>query len=141
MTGSAIGFHRNKGMSTSDTTNSADSLLVRGRILFHDIQKSIPREATAYIRLDDTSELDVPSKTIVQVIIKDFARLVNEGKPFLFTLHGTVPPENRSYSIDVLIDIDGDGRVSKGDFITMQNYSVKTFHPPTEMLIEVREVG
>jgi uncharacterized lipoprotein YbaY len=122
-------------------SNSAESILVRGRVLFQNIRTALPREATAYIRLDDTSELDVPSKTVAQVVLRDFARFVNERKPLLFVLYGTKPPENRSYSVDVLIDLDGDGRVSKGDFITMQNYPVRSFDPPTEIQIEVKEVG
>jgi hypothetical protein len=40
----------------------------------------------------------------------------------------------------VLVDLDGDGKISKGDYISMQSYPVLTFGSPSEVTIEVKQV-
>ena len=40
----------------------------------------------------------------------------------------------------MLVDVDGDGKVSVGDYISMQSYPVLTFGYPREVTIEVKKV-
>jgi uncharacterized lipoprotein YbaY len=49
--------------------------------------------------------------------------------------------ERDTYTVSVLVDIDGDGKISKGDYITMQSNPVLTYGSPSEVTIEVKQVG
>jgi uncharacterized lipoprotein YbaY len=96
------------------------------------------REAgyTVIIKLVDASFADAPSTTLLKVTyenVKDF--------PVLFSLSGLREfSQNSTYQIEVLVDADGDGKISKGDYINTSAVGVQPFHPKGYAYVMVREV-
>jgi uncharacterized lipoprotein YbaY len=112
---------------------SGNQIQVTGRITFE--AHAVPfTGATAYVSLLDVSRQDAPSKTIVKHTIPNVNYEV--GKKIEFSLTGTINDMRGTYIVDVHVDVDGDGRVSIGDYITMGYYTIS----PQEKQIDVGEV-
>ncbi len=57
-----------------------------------------------------------------------------------FTIEVGNVDEHASYNVRALIDVDGDGKPSRGDLVTVQSYPVLTYGYPTEVSVQVRRV-
>ncbi|MCQ1537069.1 hypothetical protein FTO70_15595 [Methanosarcina sp. KYL-1] len=91
--------------------------IIQGNILFESLETPV-EDATVYIRLDDVSLADAPSTVIAETSIEGVS-VGPEGKDSIpFTLVFQELVDNRTYSLYVHIDADGNGRVSKGDYVT-----------------------
>jgi uncharacterized lipoprotein YbaY len=113
--------------------------LVSGEIVFAE-RPQLPPEATAYVQLLDTSAADAPSSKVAEQVLKNIAEKANQGEAIPFAIEGTIEGERVSYTISVHVDLDGDGRISQGDFINMQSYPVLTFGFPNHVSVEVRRI-
>jgi hypothetical protein len=58
-----------------------------------------------------------------------------------FELSGLAPDERKRYSVRVLIDLDGDGAISRGDYISTTDHPVLTGGHPWNVVINVERVG
>jgi len=114
--------------------------LVSGEIQFAE-QPHLPSDAKAYVRLSDVSMADAPSRLIAEQVLTDVAEKANSGKPIPFVLYDTIQDPQASYAISVLVDVDDDGRISRGDFINMQSYPVLTFGYPSHLTVQVKKVN
>jgi uncharacterized lipoprotein YbaY len=121
---------------------------VKGEISFD--QKNIKSfsGATMYIRLEDVTMQDAPSKLISQHVIENVS--YNDSnvpghhqKKIKFTLFGHMVVDVRgSYSIRVHIDVDNNGKINSGDFITMESYPIITHgYPKDNISVLVRKVS
>ena len=113
--------------------------LVKGRIIFEEVARPFTA-ATIYVRLERITAADTASGSIADYVERDVAFDPKISSDLSFAIAGNSPDPRASYAIRVHIDIDGDGVVSKGDFISMQSYPVITFGHPTEVSILVRQV-
>ena len=114
--------------------------LVSGEI--HFAQKpQLPSDAKAHVRLLDTSMADAPSRLVAETVLKDISQQANLGNPIPFVLNGDPPHERGSYTISVLVDLDGDGKASPGDFINTQSYPVLTFGYPNNVSVQVKQIS
>ncbi len=113
--------------------------LVSGEIQF-DQPSHLPSDAKAYVHLSDVSAADAPSRMIAEQVLTDISQKANSGQSIPFVLYGTPPDERGSYAISVLVDLDGDGKISTGDFISMQSYPVLTFGYPNRVSVQVKKV-
>lgn len=86
------------------------------------------------VELRDTSLADAPAVPIKQVN----ATVNREGsKPVRITMDPGSLPEGTT--VWVHLDVDRDGRVSKGDYITVQSYPA-SISGPQEMTIQLKRV-
>jgi uncharacterized lipoprotein YbaY len=113
--------------------------LINGDIRFAE-RPSLPDGTKIYVRLLDTSMADAPAKVIAEQVLTDISEKANSGEPVAFTIDGKIENQQSSYSISVLVDVDGDGKRSKGDFINMQSYPVLTFGNPSQVSILVKPI-
>ncbi len=113
--------------------------VVRGEIKFAG-KPALPASAKMYVRLLDISSADAPSKVVAEQVIEHIERLLSKDQKVAFVLEPNSIDERASYSVSVLVDIDGDGKISKGDYISMQSYPVLTYGYPSEVTIEVKLV-
>jgi uncharacterized lipoprotein YbaY len=122
------------------------ALVVKGDIIFDNNVKSFSG-ATIYIRLNDVTMQDAPSKLILQQVIKDVN--YDDGnhgsshqKKFKFELFGNIVVDFRlRYAVSVHIDLDNDGKIGLGDLINMESYPVITHgYPKYNISVHVREV-
>lgn len=114
--------------------------LVSGEIRFAQ-PPHLPADAKAYVRLLETGMADAPSQMIAEQGLTNISEQANSGQPIPFKLLGNLKDERGSYTLSVLVDVDGDGKISKGDYINMQSYPVLTFGYPSEVSVLVKEVN
>jgi uncharacterized lipoprotein YbaY len=109
--------------------------MVRGGIRF---EAGTPpfRDATAYIRLEDVTRADAPSRLVAQEVLPGISTPPPGGQ-ILFEIETAGIEERASYNVSVLVDLDGDGKPSRGDFSTVQSYPVLTHSHPSEISVEV----
>ena len=113
--------------------------LVEGRITFEKVAPPVTG-ATMYVRLERITAADIASEAVAEYVERDVALDPKTSSDLSFAIAGNLPDPRASYAVRVHIDIDGDGEVSKGDFISMQSYPVITFGHPREVSILVRQV-
>ena len=79
------------------------------------------QNATIYVRLEDVSKADAPSKVLAETILKnvnfDSSTVVI---PFDLTVESI--DDNSDYNVSVLIDLNNNGKLDKGDFINMSTF-------------------
>jgi uncharacterized lipoprotein YbaY len=114
-------------------------LPVTGEILFDkDIGSFFG--ATAYVRLQDVSMSDAPSRTISEQIIKNVNHDPNVPKHISFSLY----PENYDltgrYIVSIHIDVNGNGVLDVGDLINMESYPVLTHGYPNKVSVQVKQI-
>jgi uncharacterized lipoprotein YbaY len=113
--------------------------LVKGKIMFE--EAALPfTGATLYVRLENITSVDVASKVVAEYVKRNVALDPKISSDVIFAIVGNLPDPRASYAVRAHIDIDGDGEVSQGDFISMQSYPVITFGHPSEVSILVRQV-
>lgn len=122
--------------------------LIKGKISFDQKNVKSFSGATIYIRLEDVTMQDAPSKLISQHVIENVSYNGSNvpghhQKKIKFTLFGHVVVDlRRSYSIRVHIDVDNNGKINSGDFITMESYPVITYgYPKDNISVHVTKVS
>jgi len=81
--------------------------------------------ATIYLRIEDVSRADAPSIVIVEKILKDISIDAKSPRNIPFSIHLPTEWERMRYALSVHIDVDGDGKISIGDYITSRNYPIE----------------
>ena len=115
--------------------------VIEGNILFEDLQSTFS-DATVYIRLDDVSLADAPSTTIADTMISSVMVDMNEGEASIYySLERPELDERFDYTIYVHVDVDGDEKVSKGDYVTTMHNSVNTTESDQVVDVTVSHVG
>jgi uncharacterized lipoprotein YbaY len=114
-------------------------IIVTGTITFEE-GVTPPNGATAYIRLIDTTLIDAAAKVIDEQIIRniDWSKVPVDGLEFCLKVV-RISPRNR-YEVSVLIDCDGDGRISPGDYYSTQSYPVLMGKKPQQIKVVVRSI-
>jgi uncharacterized lipoprotein YbaY len=112
--------------------------MITGTILFSDDVAHFSG-ATAYIHLLDVSKMDAPPETIAQQLIKDIKYPSDEKIDF--SLKGRIKDERGMYIVSVHIDVDGDGQISIGDYITTSYYEVAAVGNTTDLNVKVHRVS
>jgi uncharacterized lipoprotein YbaY len=113
--------------------------LVTGKILVGEDAQPFTG-ATVYVRLEDVSYADAPSRVIAEQVIHNVSYEADAGHEPEFALHGDIPDERGSYAVRVHVDLHGEGRVQRGDYVSTESYPVLTFGQPKEVSVRVREV-
>jgi uncharacterized lipoprotein YbaY len=114
--------------------------MLRGQVVFDDSTQSFDG-ATLYVSLEDTTMADESAVIIARQVTQDVAYDAHARNTLPFAFDGVVPDERAHYTVRVLVDLDGDGKISKGDFINVQSYPVMTRGAPREVAVRVKRVG
>lgn len=122
--------------------------LVKGDISFDQKNVKSFSGATIYIRLEDVTMQDAPAKLTSQQVIKNVSYegsnvAGHHQKKIKFALFGRMVVDvRRLYSIRVHIDVDNNGKINSGDFITMESYPVFIHgYPKDNISVHVRKVS
>jgi uncharacterized lipoprotein YbaY len=114
-------------------------LLVRGRIVFNENVPPI-ETATVYIRLEDISRADARAKLTAEKVMHNFSFVPGDaGLEFL--IYGDALDPRKRYGVRVHVDLDGDGKLSKGDYVSTQTYPVTTRNVPADLRIHVHRIS
>lgn len=107
------------------------SLLVEGRIILEDAPPF--SGATAYVRMEDVSRADAPSRVISEQILRNVSYSPQQNG-IAFVLHGMMPTPSGRYTISVHIDLNNNGKIDPGDYITMESFPVLTGGRPNKAI-------
>ncbi len=100
---------------------------INGTIIFD--KGEIFSNATIYIRLEDTSLMDVPSKILIKQTMSNisYGKNTNEnGIKFFIDIDKITFNSNNNYSIFVHVDVNNDGKLNSDDYVSFQNNPVLT---------------
>lgn len=106
---------------------------VTGEVLFGG--KEAFAAATVYVRLEDVSFADRPSAVIAEQVIPGVSR-----GPVAIDLRSAPLDPRGSYSVRVHVDVDGDGQITPGDYVSTESYPVLTHGHPANITVNVRRV-
>ena len=113
--------------------------VVTGRIFLEGWQGE-PGPATVYVRVLDTSRADASAVTVSTLAIRDVTLDLMDKDGIDFSLDiPAVDPRTR-YTVSVLVDLDGDGQSSPGDYRNMQSYPVLTHGHGNRVEIHARRI-
>jgi uncharacterized lipoprotein YbaY len=121
------------------TSVMAANAPITGTIEFPEATK-LPPQAKVYVRLLDTSAADAPARLVAEQVLQELPAEAHERKKIRFELRSGLVDERADYTVSVLVDVDGDGRLGRGDFINMQSYPVLTRGYPSNIEIVVEQV-
>jgi len=116
-----------------------DVQLVSGEVRFGEGNEAFS-EATAYVRLEDVSRADAPSRTIAEQVIRHVSYQPGQSGKLVFDLTGPAPDEHARYTVSAHIDVDKDGQVGHGDYISMESNPVLTHGYPRVVIVLLRKV-
>jgi uncharacterized lipoprotein YbaY len=120
--------------------SSSETPLVEGEILLGEPQRSFTG-ATVHVQLEDVSYADAPSKIIAEQAISDVSHESGTEQRLKFALYGDIPDERGRYIVTARVDLQGQGRVIRGDYLSMESYPVLTHGNPNQISVRLREVN
>ena len=113
--------------------------VVTGRIFLEGWQGE-PGPATVYVRVLDTSRADASAVTVSTLAIRDVALDLMDKDGIDFSLDiPAVDPMTR-YTVSVLVDLNGDGQSSQGDYRSMRAYPVLTCGHGNRVEVHARRI-
>jgi len=117
------------------------SVAVEGKIRFEENAAAFSG-AIMYVNLERVTYADAASETIASYIRQEmsFDPQNKDSDILTFKLEVSDINPQDDYAIRAHIDLDRDGKISRGDYINMQSYPVLTRGHPREVLILVRQV-
>jgi hypothetical protein len=124
--------HRH-GLSTMSQART-----ISGTIRFQDVSRPA-RDVTVYVRVEETSRLDAPASRVAEVVLRGVSILAG-SPPLPFTVPDVVPVPSGRYVVRVHADVDGDGQVSRGDYVSKQSHPVLASADPDVVAVVAHEV-
>jgi uncharacterized lipoprotein YbaY len=96
--------------------------------------------ATVRVTLVDVTRADAPSRTVTEETIRDVTHGGGPGGVVPFRLQVQSVDARARYAVRAHVDVDGNGQVSRGDYISTESHPVLTFDYPSRVTIRVRSV-
>lgn len=119
------------------SANNASSK-VTGRVAFGSDARFFSG-ATVRVRLEDVSRADASARTLAEQVIRDVSYTPGGASDVPFVLHVERLSERRAYSVRVHVDLDGDGDIKRGDYVSTESYPVTGGHAH-DLTVRVRRV-
>jgi uncharacterized lipoprotein YbaY len=119
--------------------NWSREVIVDGEIRLSDDAGAF-HNATVRVTLADVTRADAPSRTVAEETIRNVSHGGGPGGVVPFRLQLESPDPRTRYAVRAHVDVNGDGHVSRGDYISMESYPVLTFDAPSRVSIRVRPV-
>ena len=120
--------------------SSSESPLVKGEILLGEAERSFTG-ATVHVHLEDVSYADAPSRVVAEQVIPDVSHEPGTEHTLRFALYGDAPDEKGRYIVTVHVDLQGQGRVTRGNYLSVESYPVLTHGNPNQLSVRLREVN
>ena len=114
-------------------------VLVTGAILLPP-RESLPEGAVAYVHLLDSSLADAPATVVSVQVIKNAGDKIEPDRKIKFALYGDIKNLNANYKVSVHIDLDGDGKLSVGDYTNVESYPVISYGYSTYVEVKMVKV-
>ena len=106
-----------------------------GTIEFRDAREA--RDVTVHVRVQDTSRVDAAAVTVAEQILERVT-IAPGSPPLMFRVTGIPHNPQARYTVRVHADVDGNGVVSRGDYVSTQSYHVDTAAPhPIAIVVQL----
>jgi uncharacterized lipoprotein YbaY len=114
-------------------------IAIRGELSFQDNTVSLSG-AAVYVRLIDVSLADAAARTVSEYQNRSLPDGTNTSHKINFELTADPVDSRGSYTIAAHVDLDGDGKASIGDYITMESFPVSVQSPSAHYVVRVRRI-
>ena len=141
----SMGCTENETEQTINEIGDADENIIldensiQGKIIFDKPVQSFS-DATIYLNLEDVSLQDIESITITEDSIDDISLDANNMQPVQYTLDYPKLDDRMAYSLSVHVDVDGNGRLSNGDYYSTWHNPVPTEPGVHELNVHVEMI-
>jgi uncharacterized lipoprotein YbaY len=125
--------------SDAPSDQPAGGASTSGTIEFQEVCEPA-RNVTVYVRVQDTSSADAVALTVAQQVLRG-VDIVPGAPPIPFAVQGIPENARARYTVRVHADVNGNGAVSRGDYVSTQSYPVQTTGQPAVVTILARYVG
>ena len=113
--------------------------LLKGEIVFVENINSFAN-ATIYVKLEDVTLMDAPSKVISEQVINNVHYDPANQNKIKFVIYGEIINPQACYSISVHVDVDRDNKLSSGDFINTESFPVLTHGYSDTVSVRVKQL-
>ncbi len=114
--------------------------LVSGKIVFGEGSEAFSG-AILTVSLEEVGRADAPSSVVAEQTRHGVTWQPGEPGQTSFQLEGPAPDKAGQYIISAHLDVDGDGKISRGDYITMESYPVLTRGYPRRVTVHLKRIG
>jgi uncharacterized lipoprotein YbaY len=115
---------------------SLEELVVTGEVFGADWGTAAPG-AELVVRLEESSRADARSSVIAETRLP----LPSQETRIPFRLEAGGLDPRATYRITATLDLDGDGRIGKGDYLNMASFPVITRGFGRHVVVEIRRVN
>ena len=96
--------------------------------------------ATIHVRLEDVSYIDAPARLVAETVLPEARAGCQAPSQLAFTIDAPTLNPRARYVVRVHVDVDADGQISLGDYISTMSYRVEAGQETTTLLIPVKRV-
>jgi uncharacterized lipoprotein YbaY len=126
-------------MTPHDSSNAPPGeASISGTIAFRDVREPA-LNVTVYVRVQDAGRTDASASTVAEQVLRG-VNIVPGAPPIPFTVQGIPQNPRARYVVRVHADVNGDGIVSRGDYVSTQSYPVQTSGKSAVVTILARHV-
>jgi uncharacterized lipoprotein YbaY len=97
--------------------------------------------ATVYVRLEDVSRIDASALVVAETVRREVRAGGQAPSEIKFSLKGPPLDPRARYVVRVHVDVDADGQVGVGDYVSTESHPVLVGVGPTMLLIPVKRVS
>jgi len=114
--------------------------IVAGTIVFGaDLEPFVG--ATVYVRIEDVSLADAPARAVAESVLLKVEAGGQATNRLEFTIEAPSSEPRRRYVVRVHVDVDGDGQVGVGDYVSTASHPVSVGGSRTKLSIPVKRVS
>lgn len=121
------------------SASAARALRIHGAVHAVLAGKRVPG-ARLFVTLEDVSLIDKPAPKVATFTTSELEVRADGTLRATFVLDLENPQPGALYSVRALLDVDGDGRASKGDFISVQSHPVDARSGGAELQIPLQRI-
>jgi Type III secretion system lipoprotein chaperone (YscW) len=89
---------------------------------------SVQQEARVHVRVQDTTRVGAAAVTVAEQVLERVT-IAPGSPPLMFKVTGIPHNPQARYTVRVHADVDGNGVVSRGDYVSTQSYHVDPAAP------------
>ncbi len=97
-------------------------------------------KSSIYLRVIDVSRADAPSITVSENVLRDVTLGGEPQQTIAFSIEYS-PEKGKRYELSVHVDADGDGKISRGDYINMVSYPISPLETASSPEVRARKIG